>query len=109
MTTENVTTILYEELPYEEGVKMLRDETLERLNHCEFSFSGYNVKIPGFVVIPVKLSQIPAERKREVKELEQLGYKKVDEKMVEQYRLNAEKPNYMIPIVKLMEVHNVTI
>lgn len=107
--TEKSTTILYEEIPYEDGVKMLRNETVERLNHCGFGFSGYNIRIPGFVAIPVKFSKIPAKRKEQLKELEQLGYKKASAEMVEKYRLSSEKPNYMISIKALVDIHNVTI
>lgn len=100
--------ILYEDLPDEIAVKLLSSETLERLKDLEFK--GYNVRIPGYVCIPVKFSKTPAKRKEQVQELKKLGYSKVKPEDIEKYRLSgSEREFYKIPIKKLLEIHKVTI
>lgn len=112
MTAEGTKTdiILFEELTYEVSTKMLAMETLERLNlsHTGFDFKGYNVKIPGYICLPVKHSSNPEIKKSQKEELLVLGYEKLDTRLVEEYQLNSEgKDIYVISVEKLLDIHNV--
>lgn len=102
--------ILFEELPYEVSTKMLATETLERLNpnNTGFDFKGYNVKIPGYICLPVKHSDNPKIKENQKRELLALGYKKLDASLVEEYKLDREgKDIYVISVEKLLDIHNV--
>lgn len=102
--------ILFEDLSYELSTKMLAEETLERLNcnRTGFDFKGYNVKIPGYICLPVKISKNVDKRRNQHKELLALGYKKLSQELASEYKLAYDgKEIYIISIEKLMEIHNI--
>lgn len=102
--------ILFEDLPYEVSTKMLSEETLERLNRNRtgFDFKGYNVKIPGYICLPVKISKNVDKRRSQHQELISFGYRKLSQELAIEYKLGYDgKEIYIISIKKLMEIHNI--
>lgn len=104
---------LYGQLPYETTTKMLGDETLERLNFNKtgFDFKGYNSSIPGYICLPVKHSNNLQEKSAQEHELNELGYQRLEEELVEKYFKSSYngRTMYVISIGDLLKIHHIDI
>ena len=111
MTTE-AKEVLYEDLSYEVATNMLATETLNRLNvnKTGFDFRGYNTSVPGYICLPVKHIGDSKARREQRKELEELGYRKMEESEKDKYKIvQGVRELYLIPIRDLLEIHNIVV
>lgn len=102
--------VLYDSLSYRDGVELLQKETTERINinKTGWDTGGYNTKIPGYIVVPVKHSKDPEVRKEQRKEVLSLGYRELSEEEQKLYSLIYKgKALYRIPVATLMKIHKI--
>ena len=91
-----------------EIIRILGRETIERLNKCEseFDFTYYRMEIPGYVAIPVKLSNDKHKRRQQDDELKKMGYKPVSEELTAKYLpFYKDMEIYAIDLLELYKIH----
>lgn len=92
----------------EEMKRVLRRETIERLNKCEsaLDFSCYRTEIPGYIAIPVKFSEDKQTRMEQEEYLKKMGYKPVSKELIAEYLpFYKDKEVYAIDLLKLLKIH----